>query len=635
MAYPLSAPFHGSYGVNQGYGPTMSGFEFAGHGYPPRGQNFPLWHSGIDFDTPSGTQMYAMADGTVIHASLDEYAASYNGSYGLVLRIAYDNGYISLYAHQSSIEVTVNQRVVQGQPVSHSGGAAGPGLSGPNTNSGNSSGPHLHFEIRNHGGGYGSDINPSGVVDFGSQAAQTAPTPPMPRGTPAGNTGGPLPGNTGSAGAQGIPVGPELAVETMPLRRVRPYATELSSLDPARQQPIMACEIDGVVFPVSALHIETTAYRAPGSFQVTLPLALVSAVQRARILDVLLTHRRTQVILHGGYVANVLDAQAGDLLPLFTGFVETPRFSYDGPTQHLALAGPDLSGLLSTPSATESNLEQFANMTASDVARIFATRHNLDVAIDATADQLGGLAHIGSYYDGNTLKTRRAGQTEWDILTQLATNEGFVVFCEGTTLRFGRVPDPLPTQVDLRYQVQGEPAGPVTAISIDAQPHSQRDYAVVVQSYDTRSKQATQGKAGTSDQAAAAAGPFTALLGTATGNPDSLQVVTITEPPNTPQKALDAKARAVFGLYQSTEYIVTATIKGCLPLTRFTPVVIVSDTVHNSFTTKGGTAVARYYVAHLVYDYTPAGGLTQTVTATTLPYGAQSTTSAPVGAGGF
>lgn len=621
MAPPLSAAFNGSFPVGQNYGVTMFTGEFAGHGYPPKGQSLPLWHTGIDYSMPSGTQLYAMADGVVVHASLDEvaYSSLYNGSYGLVLRIAYDNGYYSLYAHQSSIEVTNGQRVVRGQPVSHSGGDPPKGVG---TNSGNSFGAHLHFEVRNNQGGYGSDINPSSVVDFGAQAAQSAPTPPVIPGLPHSDAGGTAAGNTAAAAPAGIPVGPQLPTESMPLRTVRPSASSLTSLDPTKGQPIMACDLDGVLLPVVAANVQMTTFKASGSYKVTLPLSLVGAISGGAILDRLVRRRRTQVTLYAGYVAHVLDATAGDLTPIFTGFTEVPHFVYRGGQMHLDLSGPDMSGLLSMPSATESNLQQFANQSASDVARTLAARHNLDTSIDVATD------HIGSYFDSATLKTRKKGQTEWDILTQLAINQGFVLYVDGTTLRFGRLPDPIPALVTLRYQVRGEPAGPVEDLQIDAAPHSKRDYAVVVQSYDTRSKQSAHGKAGTSQAAADAAGPFTALLGANQSNVDALQVITITEPSNTPQKALDAKAASILALYQSTEYVLTATIKGCLPLYRFSEVVIISDTVYRGFTTKT-SPVPTFYVASVSYDYTTSGGMTQTITATNRPYGVQGDVSAP------
>lgn len=607
MAYPLSAPFQGQYAINQGYGPTNFPNEFPGHGLPLPGQSLPLWHSGIDYNTPTGTQLYAMADGVVASAELDPNGGSYNGGYGLELKIAYDNGYFSIYGHQSSIEVSQGDRVARGQAVSHTGG--GP-PSGIGTNSGNSTGPHLHLEVRKNGGAFGSDIDPLGVVDFGATAAQNASPPPQ---------------NSQAGGSTTVSTAPPVDRTQLPvepaalLKRVRPYASSLSSVDTGRPNPIMACEIASQIVPVlSAQDVTLTTYRTAGSFSVDLSLNLLGRVQQGKLLDEITTRRRTQVILYAAFVADVRAATAHDLLPIFTGFAETPHFSYHGPSRTLSLSGPDLSGLLSSPSATESNLQQFQNVDASAVARTLAARHNLDADVDAATGK------VGSFFDGSFLQTRQQGQTEWDILTQLATQQGFVCYVDGTTLRFGRLPSPLPPTVELRYEVAGEQAGPVLSLEIDAQPHSQRDYAIVVQSYDTKTKQTASSRAGT-DQSSSG-GSFSSLFGVGAGNQDSLQVITVTRPPNTPQSRLDTEARSLLAIYQSTEYLMRAQIRGALPIYRYSPLAIVSDTVYRAF--QGARQL--YYPAQISYTYDPSSGMMMTLVAGNRPYGVESS-DAPSG----
>lgn len=94
--------------------------------------NYSRLHAGIDIGVPMGTPIYALKDGTVT-------AAQTMSGYGNVVMI--DHGDItSVYAHNSSLAVSVGQTVKGGQLISYSG------------NSGVSSGPHLHFEIRNSDG---------------------------------------------------------------------------------------------------------------------------------------------------------------------------------------------------------------------------------------------------------------------------------------------------------------------------------------------------------------------------------------------------------------------------------------------------------------------------------------------------
>lgn len=90
-------------------------------------------HNGIDVGAPSGTPVYAAAGGTVIVAKDN---GGYNGGYGNYIVISHDNGTQTLYAHLSSVGVTVGQTVGKDDPI----GGVG--------NTGRSTGNHLHFEVR-------------------------------------------------------------------------------------------------------------------------------------------------------------------------------------------------------------------------------------------------------------------------------------------------------------------------------------------------------------------------------------------------------------------------------------------------------------------------------------------------------
>ena len=61
------------------------------------------------------------------------------GGYGNVVVVDHGNGYMTLYAHCSSLAVTKGQTVARGQTVGYVG------------STGNSTGPHLHYEIRYNG----------------------------------------------------------------------------------------------------------------------------------------------------------------------------------------------------------------------------------------------------------------------------------------------------------------------------------------------------------------------------------------------------------------------------------------------------------------------------------------------------
>ncbi|HHX56548.1 MAG TPA: peptidoglycan DD-metalloendopeptidase family protein [Clostridiales bacterium] len=90
-------------------------------------------HKGIDIAAPSGTAIYAAADGVVIYSGWD------SGGYGNCIRIDHGNGYVTVYAHNSSMSVSVGQTVTRGEYI----GGVG--------TTGDSSGNHCHFEVRCNG----------------------------------------------------------------------------------------------------------------------------------------------------------------------------------------------------------------------------------------------------------------------------------------------------------------------------------------------------------------------------------------------------------------------------------------------------------------------------------------------------
>jgi len=90
-------------------------------------------HNGIDVGAPSGTPVYASAGGIVIVAKSD---SGYNGGYGNYVVISHSNGTQTLYAHLSSVGVSVGQSVAQDEYIGDVG------------NTGRSTGSHLHFEVR-------------------------------------------------------------------------------------------------------------------------------------------------------------------------------------------------------------------------------------------------------------------------------------------------------------------------------------------------------------------------------------------------------------------------------------------------------------------------------------------------------
>lgn len=86
-------------------------------------------HPAIDIAGQLGNAVYAVDDGVVVYAGWN------NWGYGNVIVIDHGNGWQSLYAHLSALNVGCNSYVYGGSVIGYLG------------STGNSTGPHLHFEL--------------------------------------------------------------------------------------------------------------------------------------------------------------------------------------------------------------------------------------------------------------------------------------------------------------------------------------------------------------------------------------------------------------------------------------------------------------------------------------------------------
>jgi len=85
-------------------------------------------HKGIDICANTGDPIYAAAEGKVI-------VSERSSSFGNYIQIQHDNGHVTLYAHCSSLLVSVGERVGQGQRIALMG------------RTGRATAVHLHFEL--------------------------------------------------------------------------------------------------------------------------------------------------------------------------------------------------------------------------------------------------------------------------------------------------------------------------------------------------------------------------------------------------------------------------------------------------------------------------------------------------------
>ena len=90
------------------------------------------FHQGQDITVPTGTPIFAPADGVVKRAY-------YIGGFGNHIKLKHTSGYSTTYAHLSKIFVRHGQKIKRGDIIGETG------------NTGRSTAPHLHYEVHYRG----------------------------------------------------------------------------------------------------------------------------------------------------------------------------------------------------------------------------------------------------------------------------------------------------------------------------------------------------------------------------------------------------------------------------------------------------------------------------------------------------
>jgi murein DD-endopeptidase MepM/ murein hydrolase activator NlpD len=99
-------------------------------------------HNGIDFEANIGDPVRSAGNGLVVFAG-------WKTGFGNVVEIDHQNGYLTIYAHNSAFVVKEGDVVRAGQMVAKAG------------STGRSTGPHVHFEVHKDG----RPVNPRAFLD--------------------------------------------------------------------------------------------------------------------------------------------------------------------------------------------------------------------------------------------------------------------------------------------------------------------------------------------------------------------------------------------------------------------------------------------------------------------------------------
>lgn len=121
-------------------------------------------HTGMDFTSPTGTEIYSTGNGTVVSVK------KMKRGYGMHVVIDHGFGYSTLYGHMSKFNVRKGQKVKRGEVIGYVG------------NTGTSTAPHLHYEVMKDGkkinpiNFYFNDLSPAEydkMIEISSSANQS------------------------------------------------------------------------------------------------------------------------------------------------------------------------------------------------------------------------------------------------------------------------------------------------------------------------------------------------------------------------------------------------------------------------------------------------------------------------------
>jgi phage protein D len=205
--------------------------------------------------------------------------------------------------------------------------------------------------------------------------------------------------------------------------------TEVSELvvtagkDESVRTPRAVVQINGEdVDGLEAFSTSENEFSSPDTFTATWAMGGLPRGRGPRWFDGL--ERGAEVEILCGRVTDPASYSAADLPTVFVGLADD--IAFDWVERTITVSGRDLTAKL----MDEKTSEKHMNKRASDVAEALAAKHGLETDVTATTGRVGRL-----YKDANVdLQSER---TEWDLLTWLAREEGFVTYLQGRTLYFG------------------------------------------------------------------------------------------------------------------------------------------------------------------------------------------------------
>lgn len=176
-----------------------------------------------------------------------------------------------------------------------------------------------------------------------------------------------------------------------------------------------------------------------------------------------------------GFPADPSNFSETDLTSLIYGRVDD--IDFDPVSTTITLTGRDLTAAF----IDSKRSLQFQNMTSSQIATKLAQEHGLTPVVTATSKRAG---NIYAYDHVRQMNQR----SEWDLLSFLADEEGFIVYVKGKELHFEPRPDEQDEPYEIRWETnaQGRPVANVMDLVLSRSLTVAKGVTVVVRSWNAK-----------------------------------------------------------------------------------------------------------------------------------------------------
>jgi phage protein D len=171
--------------------------------------------------------------------------------------------------------------------------------------------------------------------------------------------------------------------------------------------------------------VDNNSFFGADTFKVSFAL---SALDEEHSADWFSNQKSIEIEILAGFPIDPANPQPSEMVSLIVGHVDD--IDVDLAARTLKLAGRDLSAqLIDNKTAPEA----YKNQTASDIANQLAAKYGLTPIVTATTE------HVGTYWDQDHVGIHDQ-RSEYDVLSYLASQEGFVLIIKGRSLYFGISP---------------------------------------------------------------------------------------------------------------------------------------------------------------------------------------------------